>query len=1599
MERRMDYLKSELVDMVERLARERLGAEAESVQPLIEQFYAHLAPEDMLGRDVEALYGPVVALRALARHRKAGAPNISVFNPRPDEHGWHSEHTVVQIVNDDMPFLVDSVTMALQRRDCAIHLIVHPILGVLRDATGTAVEISPGRGEQAPAESFMHIEISRQSDSETPDIARELAAALTDVRLAVDDWQPMRERMVDILENLQAPSTGASEVDLAEARDFLRWLHDDHFTFLGYRRYAVAAQAGEQPVLRTESGLGLLRRHDLHIFDTGHGQLPGEIQQFLREPRLLLITKADRVATVHRPVLMDSIGIKRFDAEGNLVSVDALIGLFTSSAYTRSPSQIPLLRTKVAYCVRRAGFRSSSHDGKALLNILESFPRDELFQMPAEQLFDTAIGILHLQERARVAVFPRRDPFGRFVTCIVYVPRDRYDTPLRLAVQSILEHAYAATVVNYYTQVGDAPLARLHFILRTAGEAVDVPVAEIEARIGEAARSWSDRLQEILVDSHGEDIGLALSRRYQRAFPMSYHERHSAQTAAMDIERVEQVLSDRTLGMSLYRPIEGAEHEIRLKLYNAEQPLVLSDVLPVLENMGLRVISEVPHRVQPAGDAVWVHDLMMETGDRSAIDIGRIREPFHETFRRVWRGDAESDGFNRLVLDGLDWRQVTAIRAYAKYLRQTGATFGQPYVEAALARNAAATMALAHLFATRFDPRLGTRDEAGATEAVQRELDNVPSADDDRILRRLLNLIDCTLRTNYYQTDADGAAKPYLSFKLDSRRIDELPLPRPMVEIFVYSPRVEGVHLRGGKVARGGIRWSDRREDFRTEVLGLMKAQTVKNTVIVPVGAKGGFVVKQPPADGGREALIDEGIACYRTFMRGLLDLTDNLTPAGCVAPANVIRRDGDDPYLVVAADKGTATFSDIANAISLEYGHWLGDAFASGGSHGYEHKAMGITARGAWVSVERHFRELGTDCRRTPFTAVGVGDMSGDVFGNGLLRSPHARLVAAFNHSHIFLDPDPDPAASFAERQRLFELPRSQWSDYDATLISPGGGVYRRDAKHVQVSPEVRVRLGIEATSLPPAELIRAILKAPVDLLFFGGIGTYVKCSAENNAAVGDRANDAIRVDGSELRARIVGEGANLAVTQLGRVEYALTGGRINTDAIDNSAGVDTSDHEVNIKILLDRVVADGDMTAKQRNELLAEMTGEVAGLVLRDNYLQTQALSLAEAQAPDLLGQFDRLMRMLEKGERLHRKVEFLPDDESLADRSAAKRGLTRPEVAVLLAYAKIWLYDQLIESGLPDDPELADNIERYFPTPLRRRFTEQIARHRLRREIVASQVTNSMVNRVGATFVSDIMERTGMPAPDVASAYIIIRDTFGLRNLWEAIEALDNKVPAATQSAMLSDINRLVDRGVIWLLRHCPQPLEFAGVRKALAEPVAVLSGMIPEVLPTDSAAAIAARADTLIQQGVPEPLARQVASTVIMASANDIGRIAEKVHLELSAAAQLYFAIGGRFDFGWLRAAAEGLTGVGTGAHWLKLAVGALVEEFDGLQRELTLRAAACGGTPEQALERWAAGRRPAIERADQLLTEVKAAARTDLAILTVVGRQLRSLAEA
>ena len=1603
--------KTNVIRKIATAARRKAKKSAKAdVGAFLSAFYENTAPEDVLRAAPGDLMAAALSAWELVQKRTARKPSIRVFNPSAGNDGWNTDHTVVQIVNDDMAFLVDSVTAALNQLDATIHVVVHPVIRVKRDKAGRILRVCQNEKPSIDTkmESVIHIEINEHAGADKlRSISKQLEYVLSDVRCAVEDWQIMRVKVAEAIADLQPDEAPLSRAEIEETKSFLRWIDDSHFTFLGYREYGITSK-GKKSGLKThpKSGLGVLRSLRTKIFEglSNVTELPPEIADFLKKPTALMVSKANTRSTVHRPVHLDTIGIKMFDQQGNVIGERLFVGLFTSDLYNHTVNEIPVLRGKVDTIVESAGFEPSSHDAKALMHILQSLPRDELLQVDVEDLLVTSLGILRLRERQRVALFVHRDPFGRHLSCLVFVPRDRYDTVTRRKLQDILEDGFAGPVIAHYTQVTDSALARIQFIVKTTpGVAPPQTDQEIEERLAHAARDWSDGLASALILAHGENEGTRLHGVYRDAFPVAYREDFDPEAAIADVVHAENTLVNGSAVLDLYRPAGAKDHEVRFKLFHRDTPLPLSDVLPVLENMGLRVIDEVPHDLMPNGsdETVWLHDFGLVMRSGAAVNIDKVKTLFEDAFHHVWNNEMEDDGFNKLVLGaGLEWRQIVMLRGYCKYLLQAAIPYSQSYLEDTLANQVNITEMLVELFECRFDPEEVSNAEKHVKKLEEKlagALDNVVSLDEDKILRRYLNIIKSTLRTNFYQLAGDGTPKPYVSFKIDSGNVDDLPLPRPAIEVFVHSPRVDAVHLRGGSVARGGIRWSDRKEDFRTEILGLMKSQMTKNAVIVPVGAKGGFIVKQPPENGGREEFLEEGIACYKTFMRGLLDITDNLRSDKVVPPEHVVRHDGDDPYLVVAADKGTATFSDIANGVSQEYGFWLDDAFASGGSVGYDHKAMGITARGAWESVKRHFREMGIDVMTTPFTSVGVGDMSGDVFGNGMIYSPFTKLLGAFNHLHILVDPDPNPTSSFKERKRLFDKGQSPWTDYNTKLISAGGGIFERAAKSIKVTPQMRKAFGLPAGgTVTPNKLIQAMLTAEVDLLWFGGIGTYIKSRDENNIEVGDRANDSLRINGGHIRAKVVGEGANLGATQLGRVEYSKSGGRINTDFIDNSAGVCCSDHEVNIKILLGMATRSGKLTYAQRNKVLADMTQDVSDLVLMDNYRQSMALTNAEHQSLALADEHLRFMHALERTGDLDREVEFLPSDEDLETRLSAGAGLTRPELSVLLAYAKIALFDDVLESSLPDDPYLENTLGLYFPKLIQKRFPNLVGKHRLRREIIATYVANTVVNRTGPSFINTIAERTGESFAAIARAYLICRQVFGLAELWSGVEALDNSVPADVQTEMQLGILDLISRGTIWFARNESHGGEIGSIVSAFQPAVARLDKGLDSILSPALKKTRDDKASQYILRKAPKALAQRIANLDALAPASDIVRIAAGGHFEPEAVAKVFYGIGDRFGFDWLRASVQQIV---RGDEWQKSATSGIVDDLFATQTRLVTRIMDVSGGADIApatIEAWAEANGHAVTRATNMITEIKAGPLVNLAKLSVINRQLGAL---
>jgi glutamate dehydrogenase len=1537
----------------------------------IAKLFGLAVPQDLERYSADALAGIAERSWSLLQERQPNTAKISL-EPLPGTTGG----AVLDIVNDDMPFLVDSVVGEINQRGLEIRLFVHPVFVVERDPAGRLINFKGARNVGGQRESLIHIHLDGAGDAEqSADLVREIDSVLSDVRISVQDWKPMLSRISGIIADLRSNPPPLPVDEIAEAIQFLEWIEDDNFTLLGARDYSFG-ESGDTLEPSFETGLGLLRSHGVRLLQRWNQPLTitPEIRAFLEQPKLLIVTKATIRSRVHRRVYLDYIGIKRFDRDGKLVGERRFCGLFTSTAYTRPPRTIPFLRRKIDSVIRRAGFDPASHSGKALANVLETYPRDELFQIDDDMLYQFALAILQLDERPRTRVLPRRDRFDRFISVLVYVPRDRYDSRVRAAIGNYLASVFNGHVSAYHPFFTEGPLVRVHFIIgRNRGDASDPDRATLDRDVQAIVRSWTDDLCEALAAGSDPARGSALFARYRDAFPIDYREVYAPLVALADIGLIETLKPERPLGVAFYREQGCGPRSAGLKVFSHNRPIPLSERVPVLENMGFRVVDERTYHIEPKDrDPVWFHDMALESALGGEFDLAALKERLEACFLVVMGKKAESDGYNALVLtSGLGWRDVALIRTFSRFLRQIRVPYSQDYMWATLCKFAAIAAQIVALFKARFDPHpvlapdARTAREADIAAAIENALQAVESLDEDRILRHFVNAVRTAIRTNFFQIGSDGFAKELIAVKFSSRKVDGMPLPRPLYEIFVYSPRLEAVHLRFGKVARGGIRWSDRPQDFRTEILGLVKAQNVKNAVIVPVGAKGGFVPKYLPVGGSREAIAAEGVATYKLFISTLLDITDNIGAGmkGVIPPPDVVRHDNDDPYLVVAADKGTATFSDIANDLAIAHDFWLGDAFASGGSAGYDHKKMGITARGAWESVKRHFREMDVDIGVTPFTVVGVGDMSGDVFGNGLLRERTTKLIAAFDHRDIFIDPDPNPEKSFTERQRLFDLPRSSWQDFDKSIISKGGGVYPRRAKELSLSPEAQKLFGV-AAHVTPQDLVRAILKTQVDLLFFGGIGTYIRASDETDDAVGDRANDAIRVTGKDLRAKVIGEGANLGMTQRGRIETAFRGIRLNTDAIDNSAGVNTSDMEVNIKIALSIPLRDGRLTLDARNTLLAGMTDEVAALVLRNNYLQPLALSLSQRRGMEDFGFLQRLIQTLEGRGLLDRAVEYLPDDMALTERRRRSQPFTRPELAVLLAYAKLTLYDDLLESTVPDDPYLGRELGRYFPKAVAEHYPDALEHHRLRREIIATQLANSMINRGGPSLIVRIADQTGAAPSAVAQAFAAVRDSYGMTALNTAIDSLDNKISGKLQLDLYAAVQDLLLDRIVWFLRNVDLAKGLADVVAHYRDGIAAVAAALDGTVSQDLSDARAARRQALVQGGVPADLAGRIADLPVLTSAPDIVLVADRTGKPVGEVTATYFAAGAFFRLDRIAAAAENIP---ITDYFDRLALDRARDSIGDAERRLTAAMVGNGAAGAGAVEAWIAPRKAEVER--------------------------------
>jgi glutamate dehydrogenase len=1530
---------------------------------------------------------------------------------------------LLEIVQDDAPFLVDSVMGELAAAGIEVRAMFHPVVKIARDASGQRAE-----GGQAREESMILVILDGVGEDRREALLDALRLTLADVHAALRDGAAMHALMRTVAAELTTSHAPFGVYGAEEYAQFLQWLSADRFIFLGARSYDYprtpeGAYAAEEPHYTPEDCLGVLRDVKLSVLRRASepAMLTTDLAAYLERAEPLIVAKSTLKSRVHRRGHMDYIGVKRYDAQGCAIGEVRFIGLFTAEAYEDPARHLPLVRRKVEHVLARAGQIPSAHTGKRLRTIAETYPRDELFQIDEETLYEISMGVLHLFDRPRVRVFWRVDAFDRFVSALLYVPLDRFDSELQERAGKILAEAWGGRVSAVYPYFSDQPLARVHYIIGVSpGDHPQADLERVEAEIAEASRTWLDRF-ETAARGGGVAPGMVgeILSRYAHGFPAGYRDQYDAAEALQDIAVIEGLSEDEPLRVRAYRREGDSSIRFRFKLYRPESSVPLAEVLPILEDMGLKALVEegfpVTRSFADGRKAVtWVHEFVLEDERGERLVFADIKAPFEDAFLSIWTGRTENDGFNRLVLElGASWREVALVRALARYRQQSGLDPSQAVQEATLAEHAEITRLILDMFQIKFDPGVqASTDErkAQAEEVFGRIVDalqQVESLDADRVLRRLALLVGAVTRTNFFQVDADGRPKAYISFKIASGQLEDLPAPKPFREIFIWAPHVEGVHLRFGPVARGGLRWSDRRDDFRTEVLGLVKAQQVKNAVIVPVGSKGGFYPKQLPRTGGPDAIRAEGVRAYKTFLSGLLDITDNLDASGAVVrPEGVIAHDGDDPYLVVAADKGTATFSDIANGVAQDYGFWLDDAFASGGSAGYDHKAMGITARGAWEAVKRHFREMGKDISVEPFTCVGVGDMSGDVFGNGVLLSKAIKLVAAFDHRHIFLDPTPDPASSWIERKRMFDLPRSSWDDYDRSLISKGGGVFPRTAKSIPLSDEIRAALGVEDEALAPVELIRAILKAEVELLYLGGIGTYVKAASESNAEAGDKANDAVRIDATDLRVKVVGEGANLGFTQAGRISFARIGGRIDTDAIDNSAGVDTSDHEVNIKILLGRAISNGALKAEDRNGLLASMTDEVAEHVLRHNYDQTLGLSLQEAKAAVELEAHGVFMLDLERKGRLNRTVEGLPRAQALADLRAAGRGLTRPELAVITAYGKLELSADVVASPVADDPYFFRTLKAYFPEALGR-FEDEMSNHRLRREIIATVLANAIVDKAGPTFAPRILNALDGDVGAMVVAFETALRVFRLDEAWREVDAQDYKISAAAQTALYQELARALRGQTYWLAKRAEKT--HAGVQgliDAYRPTVDVLQQQGVALLSDFERAAVTARCQAFAEAGAPEGLASRIALLRSLTGATGIADLARTLNWPAEAMARLYNETGSVFGYDRLRSAAAAIQPAdGFERAALRGLIVDLIDEQLRRTREVAIAAGgpACGSsieTADKAVADWIGGRIDAVERARRVLEDIEqTAGGWSFAKLTIANAALRGVGQA
>ncbi len=1576
--------------------------------------HIHLA-ETMLSWKAADMYGALYGLFDFMRVRSEDHAKIRVFNPTVEADGWKSPHTVIYLCQRDMPFLVDSLRMGLNRLGLNVYLFESHPAWVRRDEKGklqAIVKAAPGSNVSAyQKEDFALLQIDHQGEaSERAAISAEIEQVLDEVGCCVDDYHPMLKRVGQLVDAYQMnPAVDPEDIE------FLTWLRDGNYTFLGIAEFQRIEREGGAVMHELEDNrLGLMKRRG-RLEDTAISELSAGFGAFYTSDASLAFTKSSHKSTVHRAVYSDYVIVKQYDDNGVATGEVRLLGLYTSRLYHRSIWDIPLVRKKASWLVQHSRFEPQSHDGKTFVALLEGHPRDELIQTDNQQMLEFALGIWRIYDIRAVRLFMRIDPFEKFASCIIYLPRESLQTDIRERIERRLREALDAEPGEFSTQfLTESVLARIHYVFRISNRSYQqIDSARLEQQIVDLTRDWRAALRETIVAHWGGVHAPAISRVWGSAFQPAYQHEFTLAECTLDLECMLTMSEEQPLGIRFFNESGTGDDIMRLKLFHIGSSLELSDMIPMLENLGFRVLVEHPHQIRPLGEnVIWMHDftLRLVMDIQGALDIDAVKTNFMQAFQAVWRGQAADDGFNRLILGArLDWQSAALFRAYANYLKQLGAPFSVSFVADVLTRHLDITRNLLALFRMKFDPRLriasGASDAADSRgERVQRladkivtALDSVANRNEDELIRQYLALIQATLRSNFFQVlYADEEAPPYLSLKIATQLLEFAPLPRPCFEIYVFSHWFEGVHLRGGKVARGGIRWSDRIEDYRTEVLGLVKAQQVKNAVIVPTGAKGGFIARQAGLAADRDAMLAEGIKSYRMFISGLLDITDNRQGDEITHPDNVVCADDDDPYLVVAADKGTASFSDIANQISAEYGHWLGDAFASGGSNGYDHKGMGITARGAWVAVQRHFREFNLNVQEDSIDVIGIGDMSGDVFGNGMLLSRKIRLLAAFNHLDIFIDPAPDPEQSFLERERLFALPRSGWSDYNAELISSGGGVFSRADKLIPLSPEIRNLLDCQEHQLAPDQLIHRLLQAKVDLIWNGGVGTYVKAEHESDSQVGDRANDSVRVNGSQLRCRVFGEGGNLGLTQLGRMEFSRIGGVCNTDFIDNAAGVDCSDNEVNIKILLESMIRNGSISGQDRNELLRDMTADVADLVLHSNYRQTLAISLAYASKNKQHHDFLRFAQYLEESGQLNRSLEFIPEEDAINDLHSKDRAWTRPELSVLISYAKVELKEALFQEEPHTDPYILSYLYSAFPEKLRSLAGEAIEQHQLANQIIATKLANDIVNRLGFTFVYRKTDSLGLAPAQVAKAFVVVMNLFELDRLWCDIENLDYKIPAALQYELLQHLIEVGRRCCRWYLRNRRELAIQQEIERASSSFATLVEDMLSLHQP-EWRALSEQICQNLEEQGVPVLVAQRCAvidSFFLLPGTVDV---ALETGRDSMLVTQLSFELTAILQLDWLM---QTLIEWQPASRWQDLARESHMDELEYLLRQLTRSLLiSCGDDINNGKLQWQESHAQRIARYVGLMGNLRTTTLGDLSVVTVALRELKNLVDA